>query len=113
MMMNNMDYELCKKLKDAGFPQMTNDHRDLLFPSSKEEDRFANSIGESWLFAYNPTLSELIEACGDRFHMLLSGWSALERYDWDIESSNGMEGKGSTPEEAVANLWLELNKKSI
>jgi hypothetical protein len=34
-------------------------------------------------------------------------WSAYKY----LESSKNIEGKGSTPEVAVANLWLELNKK--
>jgi len=52
-------------------------------------------------------LSSLIEACGDGYFTLSShqsGWQA----------KRGLEDKwinGSTPEEAVAKLWLELNKK--
>lgn len=79
-----MNYELALKLKEAGFPvkwYVDNSGYDL------------------------PTLSELIEECGEGFkfslHRFIEGWFA---------DTKGHEGKGSTPEEAVANLWLELNK---
>ena len=54
-----------------------------------------------------PNLSELIKACGDDFISLekklpLGGlWIAASEY-W--------KGDGSTPEEAVANLYLALQK---
>lgn len=106
--------ELAKKLKNAGFSQksdygyrtyyngevgIVNYHRDI--PSEND--------------VYIPTLSELIEACGDRFGSLerlakgekqwfkASGWFEPK---WTVYSFDG-----ETPEEAVANLWLELNKK--
>ncbi len=57
-----------------------------------------------------PTISELIEACGDRF-------KPLARYgdDWCTDLCVGDKferwaSKGKTPEEAVAKLWLALNK---
>lgn len=58
-------------------------------------------------------LSELIEACGDRFVSLdkvedPKGWSCS--YE-DLEGGIEDVGCFNTPEEAVANLWLELNKK--
>lgn len=84
-----MKYELAKKLKEAGFPQKS---------PNREKDE--------WLY-YEPTLSELIEACGVEFNSLVkfgSYWSASAN---DFE----LNGKGSTPEEAVANLWLVLNSK--
>jgi len=83
-----MDYELCKKLKDAGFPQP------IIDKSSADDD----------FLCYVPTLSELIEACGDRFHGL---WRMMD--NWYTKSDIGQEVKSSTPEEAVALLWLELN----
>ena len=55
------------------------------------------------------TLSELIEACGDRFH-------ALKIYhEPEVECMamprTGRTERGKTPEEAVARLWLAVNKK--
>jgi predicted nucleic acid-binding Zn ribbon protein len=99
-----MDYTLAKKLKDAGFVQK------------------GKGYIERWDFAqdeplYIPTLSELIDACGERFeelnkigHGIKPKWNAAsyscEECGWD-----GMEvGRGLTKEEAVANLWLAINK---
>ena len=64
--------------------------------------------------AYVPTLEELIEACGDEFgHVArLHGgkhWRASGR-DNDEEYSL-IEELGATPTEAVARLWLALNKQ--
>lgn len=89
-----MKYELAKELKDAGFPQ----HSCTDITCSKN----ALTI---------PTLSELIEACGDgRFKLSRTKmWHAviqkgdMPSHDWK---------HGFTPEEAVARLWLALNTKS-
>jgi hypothetical protein len=116
-----MDYALAKKLKDAGFQQtgrgITPDH---------------GSDEASW--CYYPTLEELIEACGDdivyvardRYSGTYSGAKYLA-YGWlsddygidgdDVSCMNFWHsnkdpvGKGATPTEAVARLWLELQRK--
>ncbi len=106
-----MDYELCKKLKDAGFP--------------KEMQESQLTDGEVY-FRLPPTLSELIEACGDGFKELLSvdilddkqfieakirgRWKA-SMYQRDETIWKNTMFEGSTPEEAVANLWLALQDK--
>lgn len=97
-------YELAKKLKDAGFPQRN-------VGLCKHEIWGANMRRESCDCiegdtATVPSLSELIEACGDNLINLTkedTGWStnATEEYAGDTQ--------GNTPEEAVANLWLALN----
>ena len=87
-----MNYELQHKLKDAGFPQ-------------GDCDEIEGDV------TYEPSLSELIEACGDLSFKL--EWGSNEKV-WYAHGSIGRGGedtKGETPEEAVANLWLELNKK--
>lgn len=65
------------------------------------------------LTVYVPTISELIEACGDRFnnlYLMNVGTHGEDKwYCCDRKLSNHCFGK--TPEEAVANLWLALNKK--
>ncbi len=106
-----MDYETAKKLKDVGFVQ--NPHS----ISEREEGLGIDSDGKVRNFypfdAYLPTLSEIIEACGDGFDCLMtgkiSGWSAgtYDRYagDWVHDE------EGKTPEEAMANLWISLNNK--
>ena len=66
-----------------------------------------------------PTLSELIEACGEEFRDLLKMRS--KDYEWEAEGyyfccdehGEGRRfGQGKTPEEAVSRLWLALNKKT-
>ena len=59
----------------------------------------------------NPTLSELIEACGEEFYGVHTTHHGYKAYGGKIDSLTD-EGFGSTPEEAVANLWLELHEKS-
>lgn len=89
-----MKYELAKELKDAGFP--------LARYGYDPEGAVAGQIV--------PTLSELIEACGEDFLKLtkdVTGWLA---YGED-EPLEPLETVGPTPEEAVARLWLALNKK--
>lgn len=94
-----MNYELAKKLKDAGFP----------FKKLFIDD----------LDYYIPTLSELIEACdpksgkfGDFYLQCLGSklWNAgftVFHVNPRVEvDSHRFEG--STPEEAVANLYLAL-----
>ena len=54
-----------------------------------------------------PTLSELIEACGDSFHSL----SMDDKTHWVANWRVYGESRGSTPEEAVAKLYIALNKK--
>ena len=55
-------------------------------------------------------LSQLIEACGERFDSLtrshLGTWRALARYG----TKNYRGDLCDTPEEAVARLWLALQK---
>jgi hypothetical protein len=94
-----MDYTLAKELKDAGFPQ----HRDCT-----ANDCF-NTQGQD---ACAPTLSELIEACGD-ISMSLGKYTegaypeGRKSYAW----YGPAHGSGMTLDEAVARLWLALNKK--
>lgn len=95
-----MDYELALKLKNAGFPQK-------------------NLGGYNFSEDLNcPTLSELIEECGDSLR-----WIKHNIHDkkvaWLAQGCNSLTGhkgkdircRAETIEEAVANLWLELNKK--
>lgn len=98
-----MNYELAKELKDAGFPfewcDINHTHTDICSPSD------------------TPSLSELIVACGDRFYSLNLCSTGKEGgnpapMEWvahTMPMSAG--GHGETPEEAVARLWLALNKK--
>jgi hypothetical protein len=91
---------LAKKLKAAGFRDV------VLYEETKT--------------VIAPTLSELMDACpkaldGHGFHLtwisvhgMGDKWVAY--YDQD-GGSVGIEGYGDTRDEAVASLWLELNRK--
>lgn len=96
-----MTYELAKQLKDAGFPQYDGFH---LTPDGTEVS--ASNVVITTRMAYVPTLEELIQTT-DNGTLILShvdkSWSAFMK--------PGYLAKGSTPEEAVSNLWLALNKK--
>lgn len=100
-----MNYETALKLKNAGFPQTT--------PSGNY--RNGHYIVEGKETCYDPTLEELIEGCGEGFDRL---WKVDKSYDggntkWCATGSNDFnDGCGPTPSEAVANLYLALNKKS-
>lgn len=98
-----MDYELAKELKDAGFPQRNTRICNLI------EDEI--HVVETEF--YFPTLSELIEACGENFGVLVqmlrpeTHWLACDN---EREFAK-FQVRGNLPEEAVARLWLELNRK--
>jgi hypothetical protein len=99
-----ISHELAKKLKDAGFPQ------NGLNVHCVHENSVCTLCKE---YSYIPSLSELIEACGERFDKLCRYkddrglfWKCWGKAKGMIEIY-----ETSTPEEAVANLWLELNKK--
>lgn len=92
-----MNHELAEQLKDAGYPQPNLYGFPVIGPCIEDP--------------YRPTLSELIEACGREFALeSLYGeekWVAhvFGRYE------DRPKGEGSTPEEAIASLWLALNNK--
>lgn len=109
-----MNYELALKLKDAGFPQ-----------HEEEVPRFVCVAFGCWLAGdeygyentHNPTLEELIEACGDAtngtgFLMLAyigaNGFVAEGRLVRELGWIKHIKQEGSTRTEAVANLWLAL-----
>ena len=137
-----MNYELAKKLKDAGFPQRQNEdntfgtifdtHKFLLRENADSRDSPYDSINDRtmWIQYFNPayvkemaefvvyvpTLSELIEACGVKgtqftlFGRDKDRWEATNLDGFDLQVQT-LTKYGSTPEEAVANLWIALNTK--
>jgi hypothetical protein len=99
-----MDYELAKKLKDAGFPQNC-------------DDTIAESLKDSEIPYYkrsvaNPNLSELIEVCGEIGIHIINCNDTHPWCAWTKQYPNGDFGIGVSPEEAVANLWLKLHEKA-
>jgi len=114
-----MTYKLALQLKNAGWKQ-------IVF-TCRKDDHFCNVDKEDCIIEPLgfPTLSELIEACGEEFCELVRSnnytvkpmWLAYPSEEAFNKSGNdcvldccGYE-IGSTPEEAVANLWLAINKK--
>lgn len=87
-----MNYELAKELEQLGFPKV-----------GIQEFRY----GMSEEVIYYPRLSDLIEACGSKFGALMVG-PGLSL--WTVRG-NGVEIHAESPIEAVARLWLALNKK--
>ena len=91
--------DLAKKMKEAGFPQ------EGCGGFTMEGERL-----------YFPTLSELIEECGNGFNYLQNESEKYPASDtpWlvvGVVSHNQKTASwGRTPEEAVAILWLNLNK---
>lgn len=114
-----MNYELAKQLKVAGFPLEWHRRR------GKPDE------------IISPTLSELIEACGEKFTSLSKvPTSMIQPYKWTavfvkfadsgqifleevgvVHAVGDMirheEHGGDTPNEAVARLWLALNKPHL
>jgi hypothetical protein len=98
-----MDYKLVKQLRDAGYPQP---QRDMNEPQAK---------GSYIMDVYDPTLAELIEACGE--YVILFNcdgswyaaiWGGHYFDDYRIDGDLDHSCEGETPEQAVALLWLEL-----
>ena len=115
-----MTYELALKLKNAGFPQ---DKCELIYTGKLVEatlDIDGSPLGVMLGEHYRaPTLIKLIEACGDRFGMLIldiavkGRWIAYETFTILAALPETTKGMGSTPEEAVAHLLLELSGGNI
>jgi len=129
-----MNYELAKQLKEAGFPQdkletgYCIDELDKPVLANKcgsYDTCGVNAEGEKAFICKVSTLSELIDACGDRFKELEGGTDMDGKLTWfafaegegrkicdsckTILGENDVSGCGKTPEEAVAKLWLKLH----
>lgn len=110
-----MSYDLAKELKEAGFPQIGK-------PYSVVADLRGDALtldGKENVCI--PTLSELIEACGKDLPFERNGLAYTFSLNYEGEKKkwcacfDGLYGAydlkyGSTPEEAVARLWLALDK---
>lgn len=102
-----MNYELTKELKDAGF---------RLYVTVVKDHPAIKIDGEHYL---PPDLSELIEAVVQHERSFLLGISTKQGRgfsEWDAQSYDSKTreiAKGSTPEIAVARLWLALHPKDV
>jgi hypothetical protein len=119
-----MNYELCKLLKDAGFPQETKAIGDEYFQQMGHPrmgiphqwavftviDPTINHPSLEKTMVKIPTLSELIEKCVEEIWTLRQDGKGR----W-VAKTHGLQEQyvpySPTPEEAVARLWLALNKK--
>lgn len=97
-----MNYELAKQLKDAEFPLV----EVPLDPLVRGRWEVAHRI--DGVDYFDPTLAELIAACGDGFTKLQN-----ERPGFMAFGSDFSRNFGQVPEEAVAKLWLALNQKNV
>lgn len=99
-------YTKALELKHAGYPQE-------LEGGYFEDD--SSGLGTEQV--YIPTLSKLIEACSPSLGTLIAPWFTESKKwyagaEFPIDGSKWkLESEGDSPEEAVANLYLELHKK--
>ena len=126
-----MEYKLAKQLKGAGFPQdikigvkyyspighprLGIPHQQAVTTSLIDHDDKINELCSTDCVKI-PSLEELIDACGSHFSNLIYGYlsGTFRAYGF----SDLTEGRDDevcsdwckTPTEAVARLWLELNK---
>lgn len=129
-----MRYEIANQLWEAGYPFKHRDG-DLKFMCACTKNVCEGPFGKEFRFKGNlypePTLFELIEACeplkadsfmlscgmsispweaGLIYHGYFDGWPGIKR-DMDGFVSIDIIINGDIPDEAVANLFLALNKK--
>ncbi len=107
-----ISYELAKQLKDAGWSQ-SDPYGEYTFIDNSNVERFSDELKLELNPCKIPTLSELIEACGGKCDFTLYRRGSIWTACW-ISKETGItqdSAEGLTPEEAVAKLWLELNKK--
>jgi hypothetical protein len=99
-----LDYKLARDLSDAGFPQ--EGRGTWIGDPAAIVMRRADRV-------YLPTLSELIAACGKCGLLPVEpdGWEAVYPVGQNPYRDASHVAFGSTPEEAVAHLWLALNGK--
>lgn len=106
----SLSYELTKELKDAGFPQ-TKDGLGYWYTEKSVIINAGIRVVDPER-CYIPTLSELIEACGSDLITLERGQNEDGVISWVAYGDpDKINGDGLTPEEAVANLWIQLQKK--
>lgn len=101
-----MNKKLAKKLKEAGFPEITRIAKELNLHRYHSMDKEAVSFPFlQELIAETPQMEGLTR-CG-------KGWYATEDLDLVYQSQIAPSDEEiyKTPEEAVANLWLSLNRK--
>jgi len=106
-----MNYKLAKQLKEAGFPQRRGCSACLTgyaWDSRIDKLNIDEQITTEDKWTSNPTLSELIDACGEGLISMVKLPHA-----WLVEGYKNKEAiviENELLEEAVAELWLKINK---
>lgn len=103
-----MTYELALQLEKANFPYDEN----RLYPTNQP-------VGQMYPMIRVPPLSELIKACGEKLTILIHEKNALGELKWSAGTPNVSKDSynhtsyyvGDYPDEAVALLYIALNKK--
>ena len=101
-----LSYKLAKQLKKAGFYQNTGQHFG--------EDKELCFVKDYKNCTACPNLSELIEACRGNFMQLAKGNCPIDN-KWTAQGYpiETMFAGGNTPEEAVAKLWLRIQRSNF
>lgn len=109
-----MTHEFAKQLKEAGFPQdavvgtfFFNGMGNLILID-------ADLVGKTWVtYARCPTLSELMEACGDREleFRVRNDYSCVRTNAISNEDGVPLWFEGATADEAIGRLWIALHRK--
>lgn len=109
-----MEYELAKRLTDAGFLQPKRWGKVLEHCTCGSTEYMGDKkvhAPNSDCLLIEPTLEELIEACGPHKYFTLTQdrnkdvWLAsIANWDGSLPMQDWYEGRN--PSEAVANLWL-------
>lgn len=103
-----ISHDLAKKLKEAGFPQVSTGFNGLGY--YKDGTRFGTVLQGKIdsLIVYIPNLSELIEACGEESVVILTIGNGMCTV---LHGKTGIAVNGPTPEDVLSELYLAINKK--
>lgn len=106
-------FTIAKRLKAAGFPQRFTGGVVFNEQGLAVRMTFERQLAVEDTDISIPTLNELIKACGEKFgglEQFLDG--TRNRFRAYTHSPEIPSGYADTPEEAVARLWLFLNRQS-
>lgn len=121
----SLSYELKLKLKEAGFPnskewfEQKTVCKECGAPYENKKCDCGWYGGYTYTFEPETSLSELIYACANDTFLLYKSsgeWVATKKHIVGVNDDGTITdlklgGKGNSPEEAVANLYLAINKK--
>ena len=110
-MSSQITYELARELRDAGFPQ---DGDGGIYVNSDGSNKLEVDPRDGRIGYYIPTLEELMRACGEvtveKKQDAPCEDNVVDTFTYEAFTAD-YSFVSDTPAEAVANLWLALNKK--